>query len=172
MARIIRPERTTVFAFGEGEDERVVLKHLRASFAKGLTEVRVDYAGGKDPNFIVDKAIRVRGTNVYNHSLILADNDRAWSGALTTRATTHHFEVIKSRQTLECLMLSILDASRDYSTLQSEESKRVFRERHLRHGRALDSRDCLRLFPPQLLQREMGRIAELARLIEIVQGNF
>ena len=172
MARMIRTQRNTVFGFGEGEAERVFLKHLRSLYAGNKTSVRVDDAGGKDPSYILEKAVRVRGDICYNYSFVLVDTDRTWPQSLRSKAKKKGIELIESSPCLEGLLLSILEPTIDRLNWPSSNCKRHFQSAYLHTDRIITDNDCKRLFPITILDQAKANIQPLGRVIEIMEGNF
>jgi hypothetical protein len=172
MTRITRAQKNTVFGFGEGESERVFLKHLRSLYAGNKTSVRVDAAGGKDPSHILEKAVRVRSNIPYNHSFALLDTDREWSQSLRNKAKTKRIELIGSSPCIEGMLLSILELRANPQNRSSNDCKRHFQEAYLRVGRTITDTDCKRLFPKTTLDQVIVNIQPLKRLIEIMEGKF
>jgi hypothetical protein len=172
MTRITRAQRNTVFGFGEGEAERVFLKYLRSLYSGNKTSVRVDHAGGKDPSYILEKAVRVRGDIRFNHSFILVDADRVWPQSLSDRAKKKGIELIWSRPCLEGLFLSILEPTINRLNSSSNNCKRHFQNTYLHAERIIADSDCNRLFPKTILDQAKANIQPLRRIIEIMERNF
>lgn len=172
MAKIVRAQKNTVFGFGEGESERVFLKHLRSLYAGNKTSVRVDDAGGKDHSYILKKADRVRGGIGYNHSFVLIDTDQEWTPSLRSKAKKKAIELIGSGPCLEGLLLSILEPTINYGSWSSSNCKRHFQDTYLRSDRTITDTDCKRLFPKTTLDQAKVSIRALRRIIEIMEGNF
>lgn len=172
MTRITRIQKNTVFGFGEGEAERVFLRHLRGLYASGRTSVKIDAAGGKDLSYILEKAVRVRGGIPYNHSFLLIDTDREWVTHLKIKAKKKGIELIGSSPCLEGLLLSILEPGINYGSRLSGDCKKRFQDTYLQADRMITDVDCKRLFSNTILNRAKTNIQPLRRIIEIMEGNF
>ena len=172
MTRRIRAQKNTVFGFGEGEAERVFLKHLRSLYSGDKTSVRVYDAGGKDPSYILEKAVRVRGDIRYNHSFLLLDTDREWPQPLKNKAKQKGIELIGSSPCLEGLLLSILEPAINRFNSTSSNCKRHFQNTYLHAERIITDNDCRRLFQKTVLDQAKANIQPLRRIIEIMEGNF
>lgn len=172
MARTLRIQKTTVFAFGEGEAERIFLKHVRSLYAVNKTSVRVDDAGGKDVSYILEKAVRVRGNLKYNHSFILLDTDREWTNPVKNKAKTKGFELVGSSPCIEGLLLTVLEPATNHSNRSSSDCKRAFQSSYLNGKRTLTDGDCKRLFSKSVIDGVISDIPILKRIIKIMEGNF
>lgn len=164
--------RKTIFAFGEGEDEETYLRYLRPHFSSRERGIRIDNAGGKGPNHILDKAIRVRGGDAFDHSFILADADVEWSPNLIRRAKARHFEVILMRPCIEGMLIAILEPRLDPQGWESSRCKRHLRGEHIGSDRRLEVRDLERLVPPHILNAAEATVPELLRVHQILRGEF
>ncbi|MEK7644908.1 MAG: hypothetical protein AAB391_01090 [Patescibacteria group bacterium] len=172
MARTLRAQKTTVFAFGEGEAERIFLKHIRSLYAVNKTSVRVDYAGGKDVSYILEKALRVKGNLKYNHSFILLDTDREWTSPVKNKAKVKGFELVGSSPCIEGLLLTVLEPATNHANRSSSDCKRSFQSNHLNGRRSLTDGDCKRLFSRSVLDAVIPNMPILKRIIKIMEGNF
>ncbi|MFA5175499.1 MAG: RloB domain-containing protein [Patescibacteria group bacterium] len=172
MNKNIRILRNTIFAFGEGEAERIFLKHLRSIYSGDKTSVRIDDAGGKDVSYILEKAVRIRGDIKYNHSFILLDTDREWTLKLKSRAVKKGIELIGSSPCLEGLLLCILNPESNFLHQQSNECKKQFQNKYLHQNRMMTDFDCKRLFTKIILDSAKTKIKSISRIIEIFQGNY
>ena len=172
MKKNIRIQRNTIFAFGEGEAERIFLKHLRSIYSNDKTSVRVDDAGGKDVLYILEKAVRVRGDIRYNYSFILLDTDREWTQTLKNKAAKKHIELIGNSPCLEGLFLCILDPKNNYSNHPSNECKKQFQNNYLHENRTIADIDCKRLFTKVIIDSARAKIKTINRIIEIVRGDY
>lgn len=172
MPRSIRTQKNTVFGFGEGESENIVLKYLRSQYAQNRTSITISDAGGGDPNHILKKATGVRSSYSYNYSFILLDTDKQWTETLKKRARELKFELIGSSPCLEGLLLSILEPSGNFDDWPSPDCKGRFKDKYLRPDRMITERHCGLLFPIALLNQARTRIESLRRVIEIMKGNF
>jgi hypothetical protein len=169
----IRQIQKTVFAFGEGETENIFLKHLRSIYANGKTHTTVDHAGGKNTSYIIQKAIRVRSFNSYNHSFIFLDTIPVWSLTDKNYAKAKSFELIGSEPSVEAIFLRILEPPKDFSTESASNCKRRFNKIYLNgNSRAINENECKKFFLKSRLDLARKYIPELNRIIEIIEGNF
>ena len=174
MAKVLRPQRLSIFVYVEGHSEKIFIEHLKDFYSpiRGIY-IPVYVAGGKGPDYIVNKACRVRGANSdFNHSFILLDTDVPWSTTAIAIARKNSFELIGNTPCLEGLFLSVLDPHTDHSVKSSKVCKSEFRERHVLHSNPLESKDCSRLFPRTIIDTAMPRITNLDRLVTILRGNY
>ena len=172
MKRNIRIQRNTVFAFGEGEAERIFLKYLRSIYSDDKTSVKVDDAGGKNVSYILKKAVRIRGDIKYNHCFILLDTDREWTQALKNKAANKGMELIGSSPCLEGLLLCILNPENNYSHQSSNECKKQFQDKHLHENKIITDIDCKRLFPKIIIDSARTKIKTINRIMEIMRGDY
>ena len=171
MGKIVRIQKITVFAFGEGETEQVFLKYLRSLYANSKTSVKIDHAGGKDCSYILKKAIRIRSNIDYDHSFILLDTDTKWTQSLVDDAKKNKFELIGSIPCIEGLFLSILEPKKDINVQSSKTLKKHFQNTHLGSARIITDTDCKKLLPKSVLDKAKN-IRSLKQIIDIMEGNF
>lgn len=167
---ILRPQKHTIFAFGEGENERVFLKHLRALYSPAKTSVTVHDAGGKDPGYILTKAIRIREEKRYDYSFLLLDTDIEWDDSFIAKAKREGFELIGSCPCVEGMFLSILFPRVNHTNRSSLDCKRQFQKEHLKSRQVITDIECGKLFPKDVLERAKSKISQLKRLIDIMSG--
>ena len=164
--------RKTAFAFGEGESENVFLKHLRGLYADGKTQTKVDHAGGKDVNYILEKATRIRSTGHYDHSFILLDTVPEWPKSIILLARERDFELIGNHPCIEATFRSILVPGRNLNGDDTRAHKRLFSNDHIGGRNVISEVDCKRLFLKARIDSARKASTELNRLIEILEGHF
>lgn len=174
MAKALKPQRLSVFAYTEGSDEKVFIEHLKDLYSPARrVYIPVYVANGKGPDYIVDKACRVRGLKSYfDHSFILMDTDIPWSVNATGKAKKSGFELIGNTPCIESLFLSLINPGTDHSLKKSNACKAEFSKKHIPHSNSLRPEDCARIFPKPLIDKALSRIPHLNRLVEILRGNY
>ncbi len=164
--------RTTIFAYGEGEDEETLLRYLRPQFASPERRITVDNAGGKGPSHILKKAIRVRGGDAFDFSLIVADADVEWTENQLRKASAHHFEVVLLQPCVDGMLISMIEPRTRPHGWESSRCKRYLRERHIGSDRRFNQRDLERLIPPAIVTTAEASLPELLRIAQILRGEF
>lgn len=176
-----RFEKITIFAYGEGSSEHVLLVYLRSIFSHGKTNPTTLDAGGGSPRNILEKAIRMRsgrGGSEFNKSFILMDKDKAILNneidELEKIAKENSFEIIWNSPCLEATLFKILGLYKNnMKSKTSRELKNDFKnfineEKYV----CLNKKICKKYFTKDILKSAMKRVEELKRIIEILTGNF
>lgn len=166
----LREERTNVFIGNEGESELIFAKHLVSLYSKGKIQVTKKFAGGKCPEFIVNKSNdQRRDRSVFQWSIILIDTDKCLEEAIVL-AKQYGFELIRSTPCLEGLLLKILGES---VPSLSRDCKEVFQRKYNGGQELLREDTCLRHFHKDVLESARRRIVDpLDILIRRLSGDF
>ena len=98
----MRPRKQTVLAYGEGEDEKIFLRHLVSSYCRtSKVSVQTGSAGGGDPESILSKAIKARRGEKRDIEFILLDTIPAWPPAMIQTAADEGIKLIGNTPCLE-----------------------------------------------------------------------
>lgn len=157
---------------GEGDNERCFLKHLRSLFAHKNTQITIRSAGGKNPDYIVDKAIKAAAFGGFDKKVIVLDSDKALSISKKKKADSLDFEIIPSTPCLEAFFLQLLEANTAWVDKSSTACKKYFQKKYLSHTANFNETACLKLFSQGMLNRTKEKNKTLERLISICSGKF
>lgn len=170
-ARNTRPRKLTVFAYGEGEDEKVFLRHLIALYLrKGLVSVQTGYAAGGDPMSILDRAIRTKAGNRYDLELILLDTIPEWPQQMVERAEQEGIVLIGSSPCIESFFFEILGRPDACDGLSPWKCKALFEKEYCASGN-FNEDECGRIFTKAVLNEARENSARLNYLIGVMEGD-
>lgn len=163
-----RQKKVTVLAFGEGEDERIFLRHLSSSYCrKDKVTVASSSAGGGDPLYIVERAIRYAGSEKRNFQFILLDTDKVWTEEMIQLAEKAEMELLGSEPCLEAFFLDILRI--DAGTASGAGRFKDIFEQQSPVGN-FNEEKCRSLFTKAVLNEARKRISLLNHIIEVMEG--
>ncbi len=170
IKNILRTRKTTVLAYGEGEDEKLFLRHLVRSYCRTKTvTVQTGSAGGGTPYSIVQMALRARRGEKRDYEFILLDTDVAWTEEAVKLAEAEKIELLGSDPCVEAFFLDILGISVETS-VGTGKCKDVFKNL-CRAGR-FDEDECSRIFPKSIINEARQRNEKLNKIIKILEGEF
>jgi len=160
---------------GEGPTERIFLQHLKALFwCKNCGHnVKVDNANGGDPKIIVHHANQLLTNMSYTKCAIILDTDRPWDEddllkAIRKNPSIKTAVAIGSVPCLEGLMLDILEGKHPR---KSDECKRRFRKKYIDERAMRNPRKYAAVFPKELIEEALKRIAELDLIIRFLKNE-
>jgi len=175
MARIGRSKKKsrraskTLLMFGEGLCEGIFLKHLKGLYSYN-TNVAIAIRNGRGGNArsIVIDAHR---SGAYDRKIVVLDNDKPEPEMKSARveAAAKGIELIENTPCLECLLLSIVEGKP--GDKGSAWCKREFESKYLPQKKRRELSEYPKVFPKGLLDSRRSQIAELNRLIEIMEGK-
>ncbi len=102
--------RHTVLLVGKGKTEEAFLNHLKALYLardRGVA-VKIRGAGGTEPEYIVNHAVRIARRFAPDRILVLLDTDVPIEKSVRKKAARHAMQLIESKPCLEGLLLAIL----------------------------------------------------------------
>lgn len=168
----LRQKKITVLAFGEGENEKIFLRQLDDFYCRSnKIAVSTSSAGGGDPTYILNRAIRFRRGVKRDIEFILLDTDIPWPEEMTARATKEEIELIGNTPSLESLFLEILKhPPEEWKEKSTRKCKELF-ETHCTGGR-FNEEECARLFTKAVLNEARNRIPILDKIIKIMEGEL
>lgn len=167
----MRQPRITVLAYGEGEDERIFLRHLVDCYCRRhLVSVQTGSAGGGSPISIFGKALQARRGEIRDVEFILLDTDKEWPVEMIEGAEKENIRLIGNSPSLEALFFQILDPDFDTSTITATTCKKEFEKRYC-EGNNFDEDNCTLLFAKAVLNDARTRIPNLDYIINSMEGN-
>lgn len=167
----MRQTKLTVLAYGEGEDEKIFLRQLVASYCrKNLVSVQTGSGGGGSPESVFAKAVQARRGEKRDIEYILLDTDKPWSPEMVKRAEEESIELIGNSPCLEVLFLEILDPDFDVTGLRSGACKTEFERRYC-NGNNFSEDICPEIFTKAILNEARARIPRLNRIISSMEGS-
>ena len=164
-------QKKTVLAFGEGEDEKIFLRHLDKSYCRrDKVTVSSSSAGGGSPMNVVQKAVQYRRGIKRDSEFVVLDTDIPWSKEMKEYSEVEGLELIGNAPCLEAFFLDILESELPWKNSSTKKCKEYFAQ-HCKNG-YFDEDECIRLFPKALLNSARGRVAALDRMIKIIEQGF
>lgn len=160
----------TILAFGEGQTEEAFLRHLGSLYILRESGVSIMYdcAGGKDPEYMIDRVIRKKkGYDVFNIVFILLDDDKLILDETQQKAREHNILIIQSKPCIEGLLLNILDEHFLVISKTSRQCKREFEDKYLNKKDKIDSRKYYKLFNKEKLDTARSKISAINELLKI-----
>jgi len=143
----------TVLAVGEGETEKAFLQFLKGQFNKrddGIS-IRINYAGGGNPECVIDHAIKMNPKN-YDCAFVLLDKDLPCRDRYLKKARTNKLELIWSVPCIEGLFLKIIEPTFNPLVKSTNECKRLFADNYFNDDEKLDFRKYEIIFSYALLE--------------------
>lgn len=167
----IRRYKKTVLAVGEGESEKIFIRHLANLYCrKNEVSISSSSAGGSAPEHILDYAIKFRRDLKRDKEFILLDTDNEWTEEFVEKAKKEDIELIGSSPCFESFLLDILSSPNTCDGIGSGRCKSLFEDEC--RNRRFDEDECARLFPKPLLNDSRNRITKLDKIIKIFEGIF
>jgi hypothetical protein len=170
MSPFVPPsDRITVFFGSEGENEEAFLGHLKSVYSRGKASVTIRHAGGKSPDWIVEKSTTQRAGKRYDYSAILMDTDKPWGNAKQAALSAGFDAVFGSSPCLEGLLLSILN---DLPIpTDSHECKDTFQAKYNRGKNVLTEEACSKCLTKEYLDQARRRVPLLDIIIRRLEGD-
>lgn len=166
----LRPRKITILAFGEGEGEKIFLRHLVALYRrKGLVHVATSCAGGGTLRSIFNQMKQFRRGEKRDHEFIFLDKDLGWDDETIQSAYEEEVELVGNDPCLEAFFLEILDEPIPHG---SGSGKHKDRFRALCRERDFNEEECERLFPKSVLNAARKRIPKLDTMIKRIEGDL
>lgn len=169
LNKIHRYAKKTLLMYGEGLCEEVFLRHLKGLYSckKGVVITIRKGRGSNAKNIVID-AHKVPGA--FNRRVVVLDNDKSEQEMSNARqeAKNRGIELFENTPCLESLLLSIVD--RKPVGKSSNWCKREFESKYIDHERRCDSKEYEKMFQRERLDRQRGKIEELNKLLNIMEG--
>ena len=159
----------TVLAVGEGETEKAFLQFLKGQFNKrddGIS-IRINYAGGGDPECVIDHAIKMNPKN-YDCAFVVLDKDLPCRETYLKKARIHSLELIWCVPCIEGIFLKIIEPAFNQLVKSSAECKRLFAEKYLSDDQKLDFRKYEDIFSFDFLEERKMQIQELGTIVRLM----
>lgn len=159
----------TVLAIGEGETEKAFLQFLKGQFNKrddGIS-IRINYAGGGNPECVIDHAIKMNPKN-YDCAFVLLDKDLPCRDTYLKRARTNKLELVWSVPCIEGLFLKIFEPTFNPLIKSTNECKRLFADNYLNDDEKLDFRKYDIIFSYALLESRRVQVQELGAIVRLM----
>ena len=166
----LRKRKITVLAYGEGEDEKIFLRYLVASYCRrDKVTVATASAGGGDPGYILNRAIRYRRSVKRDFEFILLDTDKEWTEEMKSQAKEEGIELIGNHPCLEAFFLEILESTESWQGVGSGKCKEFF-EKLCTSGN-FNEDECVKIFPKSMLNSAREKHPKLDRIIKMIEGE-
>lgn len=172
MARYIPQVKKTVFFVGEGDNEQCFLKHLKSLFSRKNAYITIRSAGGKNPDYITDKALRMSSSQNYDKKIIFLDADKALTSAKREKAGRCNFEIIWNKPCLEGFFLELLEGNKSWTDKNSVFCKKYFQKKYLPTIAIFNDKICSKIFTEAVLTHASLKNRVLKQLINIFSGKF
>ena len=160
----------TLLIFGEGFNDGMFLKHLKAlySFNAGVAITVKKGKGGNAKSIVID-AIKIPGA--FDRKVVVLDNDKPKSEMIEARreAKGRSIELLENTPCLEYLLISIINEKPKEKN--SSWCKNEFESKYLNRKKRRESNEYNKLFPKKLLDSKRLIISELNKLISIMEGK-
>ncbi|MDD2657059.1 MAG: hypothetical protein PHD04_00125 [Candidatus Pacebacteria bacterium] len=168
----MRQPKITVLAYGEGDDEKIFLRHLEALYCRRkLVSVRTGSAGGGSPSSILMRAKSFRWGYRRDFEFILLDTDKTWPPEMIDLAAEEEIKLIGSSPCLEAFFLDILQSPHSCKGVGSKKCKEIFETHHC-SGHNFTEEECARLFPKAFLNEARKRNEDLNYIITAMEGTL
>lgn len=166
-----RPRKLTVLAYGEGEDEKIFLRHLVSCYCrKHEVSVQTGSAGGGDLESILIKAIRARRGEKREIEFIVLDTIPQWPAEAIQKAEEEGINLMGNTPCLESFFLEILGSKYTCDKLGAGSCKNLFEENYC-SGHNFDEDNCATIFPKALLNEARTRVPNLDYIIKTMEGS-
>lgn len=164
-------QKKTVLAFGEGEDEKIFLRHLDKCYCrKDKVTVASSSAGGGGPLNVVKKAVQYRRGIKRDSEFVVLDTDIPWPDEMKEYAKVEELELIGNEPCLEAFFLDILASEYPWKGSTTAKCKDYF-AKHCKDG-YFDEDECARIFTKGILNSARNRVPALDRMIKLIEQGF
>lgn len=166
--QLLRHQRKTLLAVGEGKSDVAFLKYLRSLYCSGMKGVSltVRNAFGKGPENVVETAISQAAIASYDNHICLMDTDIAWSPKILNKAKRKNIDLIGSTPCLEGLLLTILSKQVPYGSTPCKQQLKAITTKDM-----FEPEDYAAFFSQAVLENSRIRIPELDRLLCKLEGK-
>ncbi len=167
-----RKAKKTILFYGEGSAEEVFLKHLRKVYARNSgVAVTIRNGQGGTADGIVEKASCYFGA--FGKRIVLLDNDKPKAEMERARKIGKDYGVllIENNPCLERLLLEILSYGKKLGNKKSQDLKKEFERKHICKKKRCDIEEYEKIFPKKVLDAKRKNVAELDRIIKIMEGG-
>ncbi len=145
--RLGKKSNKTIFAFGEADVEEVFLKHIRAVYGRNTgVSAKITSWHGVSPETIIEKALRIRSTSIYDDSFVLLDGDIPIPTASLNLAKKQKLKLFISKPCVEGFFLTFLNDKLPTGLRQSDECKNKFKEKYFPRRKEIKISDYEKFF--------------------------
>ncbi len=169
----LRAASRTLLMYSEGLEDETFLKYLRGLYSRDTgVSVKIRNGKGGDPMSVIINASNEPGD--YDHRVVVLDNDATDSDMKLARqeAKNRNVTLIENTPCLEAILLSVLNAAKDYSSKRSPECKKEFESNYSDAKKRTDIREYERVFPKTLLDSQRSKVSALNTFISLMEGKF
>lgn len=171
----LKPQKAklTILAFGEGQTEKAFLKYLGSVYILRESGISIDYdyAGGKDPEYMISRVIRKKKAGDYSKIFILMDSDKEVSGKTKTKASKNKILIIYSNPCVEGLFLDILEEKSNSTSKNSQLCKREFESKYLNESDKMDEKKYEKIFNFDKLELARKKVKTIDDLVKILKNE-
>jgi len=167
----LKPQKAkfTILAFGEGQTEDAFLRYLGSLYIsrESGVSIKYNYAGGKDPIYIIDRVIKY-GTNIYDKVFVLLDSDKIILKTTWQKAKDHNIQIIQSIPCcIEGLFLSILKKDFKSGGKNSKQYKKEFEDNYSKKMNKMDYLTYYKIFSKEKIEVAYLKIKTIKDLLAI-----
>jgi len=162
----------TLLMYGEGLEDEIFLKHVRALYSRDSgVGVTIRNGKGGNPADIVINAANQPGE--FSQRIVMLDNDASEADMNLARqeAKKRNITLLENTPCLEAILLAILNGGKSYADKQSPWCKREFESKHLDSKKRTDVREYEKLFPKATLDAVRSKVPELDKIISLMEGK-
>lgn len=156
-----------VLIYCEGIHDQIFTRHLARMYKPktSLYYFDIKHGDGGSPRSLVEKASKMPGG--YNVRLTMFDNDRGEEDLRTAQAhaQSNSILVMYFTPSLEFVLLTILEPSKDFSTMTTLACKRYLHDKFIKENKRGNVREYEALFTREKLEAVRIRLPELDNLI-------
>lgn len=172
---ILKPQKAkfTILAFGEGQTEKAFLKYLGSIYILRESGISItyDYAGGKDPEYMIDRVIRKKKCGDYFRTFILMDSDKEILDKTKVKASKNKILIVCSNPCIEGLFLDILEGKLNQTSRNSKQCKKEFEGKYLNNNDKMEERKYEKIFNLEKLELARKKVATVDDLIKIFKNE-
>jgi hypothetical protein len=165
-----RCAKTTLLIFGEGLGEETFLKYLKGLYARdsGKSVKILNGKGGSAVGIVQDAA---RRQGAFDRRVVVLDNDKGGAEMVAARneAKNNGIELVENTPCLEAVLLAVLNQGKTFSCKTTALCKKEFESKHLDKQKRTQVREYEKVFPQKLLDERRSNVAELDRLIGLME---
>ena len=161
----------TLLVYGEGPAEQVFMTHLKGLYAEGNdVSVLIRKGKGGAADRIVIDADNTPGA--FTRKIVVLDNDKSTTEMDNARreAKQRKIDLFENTPCLEAVLLSILNGGRSFASKGTPWCKSEFESKFIDGRKRTEIKECAKVFPKTLLDAQRTKVAELGRLIDLMEG--
>jgi hypothetical protein len=166
-----RYARSTQLVFGEGLEDKPLLKHLRSLYARDVgIYSKVDCGTGGSPKDIAEAAKRRAGGCKV---ILVVDGDKPkqeYDEMQRVIDGSSNMDAIIIKPCTEALLLAILNEGK-WPNLSSSKSKSEFERKYIDERKRREQEAYAKILSKDLLDRMRKKIPDLDKLIKVFSGS-